>query len=223
MIFDIDPAPLRMVLFDFGNVLAPIDHRRFARLMTERDDRGIERLTRRLFGPDTPGQRFETGLITPQEFREQATGILGVHPSIEAFDAAFNEIIKPPFPEMLELVIALSPFYRIGMLSNTNSIHFEQSIRKLPFFERFNQITLSYEVGTMKPGEAIFQDAFSKHPGSPVSILYLDDILQFVDAARGQGMQGFHVENPAKAAVKIRQLLLPPTRENVSPEPESEE
>ncbi|MBF0500536.1 MAG: HAD family phosphatase [Candidatus Riflebacteria bacterium] len=210
MIFEIDPVPIRMVLFDFGNVIAHIDHRRFTRLLTNQNEQGIERITRRLFGPATPGELLETGHISQSTFREDAMKIMGVHPSIDAFDTAFNGIIMSPIPEMLELIIDLSPHYRLGLLSNTSAPHFEQVISRIPVFERFDQVSLSYEVGRMKPDEAIFMDAIGKHPGSPASILYLDDIIQFVDAARGLGMQGLHVEEPIRAASCVRHHLLPP-------------
>lgn len=207
------PPPPRLVLFDFGNVLARIDHRRFVRALAGplgiSDDHSIEALKNGLFGQGTPGQRFETGLISPEEFRRQAEAVFGHSWSSAVFDAAFARVIYDPIPETIELIEWLTGKARLGLLSNTSALHFSSGIKSHPAFSQLDQVTLSFEVKAMKPDPRIFEDALRKFGGDPHEVLFLDDIQAFVDKARDMGMKSRLFADPVKDCAAVRALFAP--------------
>ena len=206
-------SPIRMVLFDFGNVLAHIDHCRFVRaLMTPLgliDETRIEELKNRLFGPGTPGELYESGQIPTGEFRRQAEAVFGRSWPIEVFDAAFSRIIHDPIPETVELLEWLAGKVRLGLLSNTSALHFDWGIRPHPAFPLFDQVSLSFQVGAMKPDPRMFHDALGKFGGRPEEILYLDDIPAYVDQARTMGMAAHVFTDPVRDCASVRSRFAP--------------
>jgi HAD superfamily hydrolase (TIGR01509 family) len=59
----------------------------------------------------------------------------------------------------------------------------------MPFVDAFDPLIVSFEVGLMKPGRAIF-DTLSRTSGIPhEQIFFTDDYPANVEAARSAGMQ----------------------------------
>jgi putative hydrolase of the HAD superfamily len=91
---------------------------------------------------------------------------------------------------MFTLIRQLKARYRLGLLSNTSEWHFLHGIRPTEVFPLFDAVTLSFEVGVMKPGEGIYRDALEKLDLPPEACVYIDDIGEFADAATALGLHG---------------------------------
>jgi FMN phosphatase YigB (HAD superfamily) len=95
-----------------------------------------------------------------------------------------------PIPETWELVRALPPALRLGILSNTTA----EWVRRLRSVEdwagRFDPVLLSYEIGLCKPDPAVFALLLQRLglPGSLV--LFVDDREENLDAAHVHRIQG---------------------------------
>lgn len=199
-----------MVLFDYGNVLAWFEPRRFvAGLLrgTPRDHpREIERVWCELRRHTALGNAFERGEMTPAEFRQAVQRVTGTALGARRFDRAFNDIFTRS-SVMERLVVWLRPRCRLGLLSNTNAIHTRLEILANPLLQCFDQITLSNRVGAMKPEPAIY-DHVLRQAGLPAAeILYLDDIPAYVAAARRFGMRAWCVTDHARIAARVRRLF----------------
>ncbi|OQA05707.1 MAG: Phosphatase [bacterium ADurb.Bin374] len=110
--------------------------------------------------------------------------------------------------DTIALMQTLHRRYRLGLLSNTSEPHFRSTISKHPCFGLFNQVTLSFEVGVLKPDRAIYRDALEKAVGIlPEEILYLDDIPAYVEAARSCGMQALVYDRAGLVAGRLRAFL----------------
>jgi 2-haloacid dehalogenase len=95
-----------------------------------------------------------------------------------------------PIQETWDLVRALPPGLRLGILSNTTA----EWVRRLRSVEdwagRFDPVLLSYELGLCKPDSAVFALLLQRLelPGSRV--LFVDDREENLVAAAAHGIQG---------------------------------
>ncbi len=200
--------PVRMVLFDYGNVLEFVDHRRSAARLCGGTGCDPDVLLQRFLEPRGPLEQLETGRIDGDAFRRIAGEAVGKTFTEADFLDRFNDMFVMRH-DTIALMNALHGRYRLGLLSNTSEPHFRATISKHPCFGLFDQITLSFQVGALKPDPAIYRDALEKAAGiPPESILYLDDIPAYVEAARSCGMQALVYDRAGTVAAEIRRSLI---------------
>jgi putative hydrolase of the HAD superfamily len=94
-------------------------------------------------------------------------------------------------PEMEEVVTRLAGDYPLFLLSNTNALHFEYIQENYPVLKHFSQFVLSYQVGSRKPEKGIYQHLIQQAGTAPGQILFIDDKMPFVAAAREHGIQAW--------------------------------
>lgn len=200
--------PVRMVLFDYGNVLEFVDHRRSAARLCEGTGCDPDALLRRFLEPRGPLELLETGRIDGEEFRRIVGDAVGKSFAEDDFIDRFNDMFVVRH-DTIALMKALHGRYRLGLLSNTSEPHFRATISKYPCFGLFDQVTLSFQVGALKPDPAIYRDALEKAAGlPPEEILYLDDIPAYAEAARSCGMQSLVYDRAGAVAAEIRRSLI---------------
>ena len=96
---------------------------------------------------------------------------------------SFNEDVIALLPE-------LKKNYKLYLVSNTNSIHKKYGYENYEFLKLFDEIFLSHEVGFIKPEEEIYREV-EKVSGFPSEEhIFIDDILEYVDAAKNIGWDG---------------------------------
>ena len=91
-------------------------------------------------------------------------------------------------------VIALLPIlkkkYKLYLISNTNSIHKKYGYQNYEFLKLFDKLILSHEVKFIKPEKEIYLEV-QKVSGFPSEEhIFVDDILEYVDAAKSLGWDG---------------------------------
>ena len=77
---------------------------------------------------------------------------------------------------------------RMGILSNT-ALVMHSAVEELIDMSYFDYLFLSYEIGMEKPGKAIFEHVAEKIPHPKDEILFVDDRLSNVDAAKHFGIK----------------------------------
>ena len=192
------------VIFDFGNVLCTFDNRRILAGLAPLCGLPPEELARRIAGSDLP-RAYESGEIGSAAFLAGLSGLCGYAFPEAAFLRAFTDIFTP-IEGTWRLVRALNPRFKLGLLSNTNPWHFEHSIRTTAVFPLFDAVTLSYEVGVMKPDPRIYADAARKLGLPPGACVFIDDIPAFAQGARTFGMQGITYTGPEALRTHLRAL-----------------
>jgi epoxide hydrolase-like predicted phosphatase len=175
-------SPVQGVVFDFGGVVHAFDFGRFLRRFGDRTKKSIAEMADAVAGSGL-SRRYESGEIASRDFCRGITAVCGLSVSEEEFAEAFAGIFTPIEPTV-GLIRKLSRSYRLGLLSNTNEWHFERHIRRLDIFPLFDAVTLSFQVGTMKPGEAIYRDLLRKIGLAPEECVFVDDLEENVAAAR---------------------------------------
>jgi len=200
-------APIDVILFDLGNVILPFNHRQIG-----------EKLSRfsQEEGPQDPGKIFaylfdrqngsvnlyERGKFSSFEFFDSLRKHFHLSLSFEEFIPIWNEIFTED-QEVSEIIRSLKGKKRLGLVSNTNPLHFNYALSKFPILQTFDKWILSHEVGFKKPAPEIFLKALEWASVEPGRILFIDDIERHVEAAISLGIRGIHFVS----AVQLKEEL----------------
>ena len=189
-------TPIAAVLFDFGQVIASFDLDRMVLNLAEAS--GSTPAAIRGFMADVRDLAllYESGSLTTDQFFERVRARTGMQIGRDRFREAYCDIFTP-ITGTHEVIRTLKPRYRLGLVSNTSEWHFDYGIRPVPVFPLFDTVTLSYEVGAMKPDPAVYRDALRKLDLPAAACVYIDDIQVNVDAAARLGMRAFRYTDHA--------------------------
>ena len=178
-------------LFDFGNVISSFDPVLFVHALSRLTGRPVQQLAQILKNSSPIFHRYETGLMSSEEFAAALRTACGIAISTEDLRTAYTHIFAP-IPSTIELIKSLKPHYRLGLVSNTSPWHFEYSIRRVEVYPLFDAVSLSFEVKAMKPAAAMYDDVLAKLGVQPEHCIYVDDLMENVEGARNRGMTALH-------------------------------
>jgi putative hydrolase of the HAD superfamily len=184
----------KAILFDLGKVLVNFDFGRAYRQLEPLCGYETGEIRRRIAATGLV-ERLETGLIAPRDFVPPVCEALGIPADYDQFRRIFNCIFgETLIPE--SLLERLAQRYPLVLLSNTNAMHFEILQEKYGHMLRhFHRLILSHEVRAMKPNPMIFQAAVEAAGCRAEECFYTDDIVVFVEAARGLGIDAVQFES----------------------------
>jgi glucose-1-phosphatase len=182
--------PITAILFDFGQVIASFDLERMVRNLADASGSAPATIRGHMMEVRDLAIRYESGSLTSDAFFEQVRTQTGMRLDRDGFRKAYCDIFTP-IAGTHEIIRVLKPRYRLALVSNTSEWHFEYGIRTVDVFPLFDTVTLSYEVGAMKPDPTVYHDALSKLGLPPEACIYIDDIQINVDAAEQLGMRAF--------------------------------
>ncbi len=182
-------SEIKLITFDLGNVLVKVDHMEFCRRLASLTQVTAEDVFDYVFNSALePG--YDTGMMTSQEFYRQIIKHFMVALEFERFVRWWNSLFSP-MPEMAEVVTRLAKDFPLFLLSNTNALHFDYIRENYPLLTHFSHFVLSYEVGSRKPEKGIYEALIRKAGIPPENILFIDDKMPFVAAAREHGIQSW--------------------------------
>ena len=92
------------------------------------------------------------------------------------------------FPGVDEILKSAADRFRLGLLSNTNDLHWSQLASSHHVFEDFEKVFLSYETGLIKPDPEAFLTVVRYFDCEPSEVHYFDDSETNVEAARALGL-----------------------------------
>lgn len=181
------------IIFDFGDIFINLDK--------QATIDGLQRLGLTSWNEDLDQLNisFEKGEISKDNF------LLGIqkqipNASIEEILVAWNAVLLD-FPlYRLEFLQLLSQKYRLFLLSNTDSIHinhFEQREGASfygAFYQCFEKVYFSYEMGMRKPDVEIYTTLIRQHELLPKHTLFVDDKKDNTDAAKALGLNVWNLQ-----------------------------
>lgn len=196
-----------VVVFDLGKVLVDFDYSIAGRRIAARSKLSPAEVQK--FLDHSPLLvRFETGLMTRQQFFETVRDHTAFQGSSQEFGDLFADIFTE-MPEMIALHAALRqkgiPTY---IFSNTNDLAIEHIRRAFPFFANFDGYIFSYEVGAMKPTPKIYEELERLSGKRGAEILYLDDRPENVAGGSARGWQTILQVDSSKSRSAIKDLGL---------------
>lgn len=183
---------INTIIFDFGDI--------FINLNKQATVDGLKKLGLSKWNEDLShlNLKFEKGEISEEDF------LLGIqkhipNAAIEEIAAAWNSILLD-FPlYRLEFLQKLTK-YRLFLLSNTDSIHIATFERETgisfysDFYQCFEKVYFSFEMGMRKPDAEIFNYLLQKHGLIAKHTLFVDDKKENTDAALALGFQVWNLE-----------------------------
>jgi glucose-1-phosphatase len=202
-----DQGSIGVILFDLGNVILPFNHYQIAeklsRFTKNADFQDPEMIFSYLFNFENGAiNGYEVGKVSSLDFFQSLKEHLKLTLSFEEFIPIWNDIFWENL-EVSEIIRSLKGKKRLGLLSNTNPLHFDYILLKFPVVQIFDKWILSHEVGFKKPALEIFQSGVEWACVEPEKILFIDDMKSHVEAAISLGMHGIHFTS----ATRLREEL----------------
>lgn len=205
------------VIFDLGNVLVYIHPEAFLQTL------GIDSPANRLFYRKKIvdiAKLYERGEDSTEKFLENLDELFNVRDtdqlrsgnhgqySRDEFQRAMLSIIGRPVPGMEDLVRSLALNIPLGLLSNTNPLHFDTCMENLSVLQFIPSHFLSYRLKSLKPEPGIFQQTIDLLQLDPRDILYIDDLPENIEAAERAGLNGYLFVGHDKLVERLSELEL---------------
>ncbi|MCX6144583.1 MAG: HAD-IA family hydrolase [Ignavibacteriales bacterium] len=188
------------VLFDVGNVLVRIEPAAFLRSLSIDTSENREYYQSKLIdivkryekGDDSTEEFFANLdlLFNGRERKLQRNHGGKDHYSPDEFRNAMLSIVGAPVEGMEGIVRRIGTSVPLGLLSNTNPVHFDYCLQTFRVLQNIPTHFLSYQLKALKPEPEIFARVTMQIPFPPGEILYIDDLAENVDAARAAGFMG---------------------------------
>jgi putative hydrolase of the HAD superfamily len=187
---------IEVILFDLGKVILPFEHYQIAEKLSHFSGREEFKDPQRIFSYLFDFEKgavngYETGKVSSLQFFESVKKYLHLSLSFEEFIPIWNDIFTED-QGVSKIIRSLKGKKKLGLISNTNPLHFEYILLKFPVIHIFDKWILSHEAGFKKPAVEIFQKAIEWASVEPEKILLIDDMKKHVDVAVSLGMRSIH-------------------------------
>jgi len=184
------------LLFDLGRVLVGYDWNDSLRRFADRlDGVSVDEIREWILDPNGPVDAYGRGGIDDTAFLESLHARFDPERRID--DAWLVELwcdMFEPWPASLELVDRLQPQAGLALVSNTNPLHFETLDHRLGLRKRFDHVSVSHEVGALKPEPAIFRHALDGLGVDADRAWFTDDLDENLAGARALGIRTHRFE-----------------------------
>jgi epoxide hydrolase-like predicted phosphatase len=196
---------LRAIFFDFGGVIMRTEFQAPRQRLAERLNMEYEDLVRLVFESET-SRKASIGAVTVNEHWAAVVKKLK-RPASEA------QIIRDEFfggdvidLELINTIRSLRGKYKIGLISNAwNDLR--SFIAKEKFADIFDTMTISAEVGTVKPDAKIYQLALEQLQVPAEAALFVDDFAANIEGCEKVGMKGLLFKDPQEVKQKLNALI----------------
>ena len=182
-------SKIQHIVFDIGRVLIHYDP---------------EIPYRRLIPDETKRRWFLDNVCTGDWNLEQDRGrtwanaealLVAEHPAeednIRAFRSHWHEMVSHPYDDSVAIMTGLiDAGHDVTMLTNFSAETFVDARKLFPFLNIPRGVTVSGEVGLIKPDRAIYDLHVRSFGLEPGATLFIDDAAHNVEGARAAGWQG---------------------------------
>lgn len=191
-------------LFDLGNTVIKLAYERVLGNICKKASIDRDALVELLEAAG--GYRdMERGATTFAEFHQflcDRAGYRGSLKELEALWANFFDGTMPGIEDVLEKVRAR---YRVAFLSNSNEVHAEVIPKQFgSLFEEDDRMIFSHRYKLAKPDPDLFHRALELLGTQAEHVVFVDDLIENVIAARAVGMKAFQFRNSAGLLKDLR-------------------
>jgi len=196
---------VRAVLFDLGGVILRTEYQAPRQYLAERLNIEYDDLMRLVFESET-SRKASIGMITTEEHWAALMQKLK-HPASDAQkirDEFFGGDVLDR--ELIQLIRSLRGKYKTGLISNAWD-DLRQYIVKQKFDDVFDNITISAEVGVVKPEAKIYHIALEQLQVQANEAVFVDDFKVNIEGCEKVGMQGILFKDPDEVKQKLKALF----------------
>lgn len=199
------PEPIRHIVFDIGKVLIHYDpNLPYSRIIPDEAER----------------RRFFDNVCTHDWNMEQDRGrgwaeaeaeIIARYPEreeqIRAFRLNWREMVPHAYEDSVTLMTGLiDAGHDVTMLTNFAADTFREAREMYPFLDLPRGVTVSGEVGLLKPDVAIYQRHAADFGLDPAACLFIDDVTVNVEGARAAGWQAVQFLGADRLRANLKDL-----------------
>ena len=191
---------IKAIIFDMGGVLVDLDKKRCIKNFKERA--GLDSIEEILDCYHQKGffHDLEGGLLTVEEFYEEALKISRPGATAEDIKESFCSLLTGVPQYKADLLNELKENYDLYILSNNNTITTDFAAGLFEAagapYSIFKELFISCEMKLQKPSPEIYREVISRVGCEPGEILFIDDSRVNTDAASALGIRGVYY-NPA--------------------------
>ena len=185
---------IRHIVFDIGKVLIHYDpDLPFSRLIPDED-------ARRWFFENICTHDWNIEQDRGRTWEEAEALLIAKHPehaeNIRNFRLHWHEMVPHAYDDSVALMNRLIDSGRdVTLLTNFAADTFTEARRRFPFLNRSRGITVSGEVGMIKPERGIYDHHVAAFGLEPSATIFIDDSQKNVDGARAAGWQAVLFQN----------------------------
>lgn len=198
-----DRHDIRVVLFDVGGVLVELGG--VATLLGWLGARITLPQLWTLWLRSPSVRAFETGRIDAGQFAAGVLAELRLDVDAELFLESFARWPSALYPGALEMIGRIPSHYRRALLSNSNVLHWRRVLDELGLGAVFEHQFASHLTGKIKPDAEAFEHVLASLDCQAAQILFLDDNILNVEAARSIGMHAQLVRGAHEAQHSLQQ------------------
>ena len=183
---------IKTIFFDIGGVLIDIHPERTYQYLSDSVDVEVN-MVKESFPWDAHDQ-YERGIINNEDWFITYKESLPQPCCLKRSDF-WNawKLLLGEEKNTVNILEALNKQYSIWLLSNTNPKHIQDEIEKRYLFPSLvNGAVYSFDVGVRKPEKEIYEIAIQRANANPQECLFIDDLLENIQAAKQIGIEGVH-------------------------------
>lgn len=198
-------APVHHVVFDIGKVLIHYDpHRAFLDLIPDADER-------RWFLENICTHDWNVEQDRGRSWQDAEAILIDVHPEradhIRAFRRNWPRMVPYAYDDSVAVLQALIGQGRdVTMLTNFASDTFREAQERYPFLKEGRGVTVSGDIGMIKPERGIYEHHARAFGLEPKATLFIDDSEANVAGARNAGWQAVHFKDAETLVADLKRL-----------------
>ena len=196
---------IRAVFFDLGGVILRTEFQSPRERLAEDVGLTYEELVKIVF-ENRSSQDASIGKISEDEHWKVVTRAL--HRPLKEREAIQKEFFAGDIidRELIAFIRSLRPRYGTGLISNAwDGLRAYMEREKLA--DAFDVLTISAEVGVMKPEAAIFQYALEQLEVKPKEAVFVDDFIENIAGCEAVGMRGIHFKSLEQTLKELKSIL----------------
>ncbi len=196
---------IKAVIFDLGRVLIDVRFKPGAlRFLGVEQSENLDQIYDRAF-QNKWVRKFNTGQISAKEFYEGFCEEFNLKMDYQTFVQQWCDVFAP-LDDMETLFLKVQEKYSVGLLSDTDALHWQFCLENFPFLKSIPKPTLSFEIGALKPDPVCYFKA-AQNVGFPVEeCLFIDDRPVNVKGAQQIGMPAIRFENKEQLERELKKL-----------------
>ncbi|MGF0536977.1 HAD family hydrolase [Agrobacterium sp. ES01] len=184
-------ADIQHIVFDIGKVLIHYDpNLPFSRIIPDESER-------QWFFDNVCTHEWNVEQDRGRDWAEAEALLIADHPEraeqIRAFRQYWREMVPHAYEDSVAIMLGLIEDGRdVTMLTNFAADTFREARGMFPFLDRPRGVTVSAEVGLIKPDIAIYETHAKSFGLDPSRSIFIDDSLANVEGAKAAGWYAVH-------------------------------
>lgn len=194
------------IIFDLGGVLVRTEDRMPRQLLAEKFGMTYEEMDELVYG-SLSSKEAGSGKISAEEHQEAVMKTLGLPPdSFKSFGDEFwggDRLDK----KLIDFIEGLRGEYTTALLSNAWDDLRPLLVNLWKIDGNFDHIFISAELKMAKPDPRIYQHVIRELQQDPSEMVFVDDFIENVEAARKEGLHAIHFRSREQALNELAEYL----------------